>query len=414
MPSVEIAAVGTELLLGQLVDTNTAHIANALSAVGVDVFATHAVGDNQTRITTLIRSVLDRADGIVTTGGLGPTIDDLTKEAVCDALGLDTVLHEPSLRAMEKRFAQFGMEMPENNRKQAMMPRGAIVLENPDGTAPGFIAFRTDGKFAASMPGVQREMRPMLAEQLIPWLRERFGLTNAIHTRVLHTVNIGESEIDRRIDDLFRTLENPKIGVLAHDFRCDVKIMAKATSDEAARALIAPIEHEIVKRLDGHVYGVDQQTLAGAIHALLQEQRQTVAVAESCTGGRICADLTAIPGSSKSFRGGVVAYDNAVKTGILGVSEATLESVGAVSEQAAIEMAQGVRRHLGARIGISTTGIAGPDGGTAEKPIGLVYFGIATEGSARATRRVLPGNREAIQSRARVAALSMLWKLLIA
>jgi nicotinamide-nucleotide amidase len=409
--SVELIAVGTELLLGQLVDTNTAHIASTLASVGVDVYGTHAVGDNQRRIASAIGSALDRADGVVTTGGLGPTIDDLTKEAVCDALGVEAELHEASLRAMQERFARLGFEMRDNNRKQAVLPKGAIVLDNPNGSAPGFIAFRADGKFVASMPGVPREMKPMLAGQLVPWLREHFDLHAAIHTRVLHTIGIAESEIDHRIDDLFRTYENPKIAVLAHDYRCDVKIMAKAESEEEARRLIAPVEHEITQHLHGHIFGVDDQTLAGAIHALLQQTRRTVSVAESCTGGAVCAALTAVPGSSKSFAGGVVAYENAVKVTALGVREETLARAGAVSEETAVEMAQGIRSRFGTDYGIATTGIAGPTGGSPEKPVGLVWLAFAGPSGARAVKRQMPeGDRASIQSRATVASLGMLWR----
>src|SRR5580704_8883631 len=190
MPGVELVAVGTELLLGQLVDTNTAYVASGLAACGIDVWGTHAVGDNRERIAAVISSILARADGVITTGGLGPTVDDLTKEAVCDALGVDTVLHEPSLAFMEAIFRSFGREMRENNRKQAELPRGAQVLENPNGTAPGFIVFRADGRFVACMPGVPREMKPMMSDRLIPILRERFALRDAIYTRVIHTINL--------------------------------------------------------------------------------------------------------------------------------------------------------------------------------------------------------------------------------
>lgn len=412
MPSVEILAVGTELLLGQLTDTNTGRIARALAGAGIDVYATHAVGDNRARIAAAVKSALERADGVVSTGGLGPTVDDLTKEAVCDALGLDTELHEPSLRAMEAVFARTKREMRENNRKQAEVPSGAIVMANANGTAPGFVAVRPDGKFVACMPGVPHEMMPMLHEELIPLLRERFRLREAISTRVLHTIDIAESEIDHRIGDLFRTLENPKIAVLAHDYRCDVKIMAKAASEEAALGLIAPVEAEIAARLQGHVTGTDDMTLTGAIHALLQASGQTVAVAESCTGGAIAAALTGVPGSSKSFTGAVVAYDNAVKTRLLGVGAQTLQQYGAVSEETALEMARGVRARLGASIGISTTGIAGPDGGSAEKPVGTVWIGYANEDGAAAKRFLFAGTRAQIQARARVAALTLLWKAL--
>jgi nicotinamide-nucleotide amidase len=412
MACVEILSVGTELLLGQLVDTNSAFIAKSLADGGIDVYGAHTVGDNRERIAAAMRGALDRADGVITSGGLGPTIDDLTKEAACDALALDMALDEPSLRDIEETFAKLGRVMRENNRKQAYLPRGARVLYNENGTAPGFIAFRADGKFIAGMPGVPREMRPMLQEQLLPWLREHFGVRDAVHTRVLHTINLAESEIDHRIDDLFRTLANPKIAVLAHGRLCDVKIMAKAQSEQKARDLIAPVEAEILHRLGGHVYGVDEQTLAGAVHALLQETRRTVAVAESCTGGSIAAQLTSVSGSSKSFTGGVVAYDNCVKVDMLGVEPATLERVGAVSEETALEMAQGVRERLHADVGLATTGIAGPAGGTAEKPVGLVWLAIAHADRQRAVKMELPGDRAAIQERATVAALGLLWHTL--
>jgi nicotinamide-nucleotide amidase len=412
MPSVEILAVGTELLLGQLADTNTAHIARALADAGVDVFGMHAVGDNRERIAGAIRRSLERADGVVTSGGLGPTIDDLTKEAVCDALGLGTELHEPSLRSMEAVFAKSGREMRENNRKQAEVPRGSYVMANANGTAPGFVAFRDDGKFVASMPGVPHEMRAMLSEELVPLLRDRFHLHAAIYTRVLHTAGVAESEIDHRIGDLFRSLENPKIAVLAHGYRCDVKIMAKADSESRAVEMIEPVEREMRKRLDGFVYGAGDATLPSAIHALLQRRAQTVAVAESCTGGGIAADLTSVPGSSRSFMGGVVAYDNAIKVKLLGVRDTTLANAGAVSEQTAIEMAQGVRARLGTDIGISTTGIAGPDGGSEEKPVGLVWTAISTPQATQAFKTQFRGDRAQIQARARVNALTLLWRAL--
>lgn len=413
MPSVELLAVGTELLLGQLVDTNTAEIARSLAQAGVDVFAAHSVGDNRERIAAAVRRALERADGVITTGGLGPTIDDLTKEAVCDALGCGVERDDRVLAYIREMFARLGREMRENNAKQADIPAGAQVLWNERGSAPGFIAQRPDGKFVASMPGVPDEMRAMLEDGLLPWLRERFALTASIHTRVLHTINIAESEIDHRIADLFRTLENPKIAVLAHGGRCDVKIMAKAGNEEIARAIIAPVEYEMERRLAGHVYGVDDQTLAGAILALLAHTEQTISTAESCTGGHLASAITAVPGSSKSFLGGVVAYDNAVKMHQLGVGKTTLARFGAVSEQTACEMADGVRNALKTEIGVSTTGVAGPDGGTAEKPVGLVWIGLADAYGVRAHRLQLRGGRASIQARAATHALGLVWRSLI-
>jgi nicotinamide-nucleotide amidase len=412
MPSVELVAVGTELLLGQLVDTNSSYVAQQLAEAGIDVYGMHTVGDNLRRIQGTIALALERADGVITTGGLGPTVDDLTKEAVADLFGLEMELHEPSLEFMKQIFATFGREMRENNVKQAMMPRGSRVLANPNGTAPGFVAFRSDGKFVASMPGPPREMKPMLVNELLPFLRERLKVQDTIVTRVIHTIGLGESEIDHRIHDLFLTMENPKIAVLAHEGRADVKVMAKAATAPEAEAMIWPIADEIEKRLAGHVFGHDADTLEGVIHKLLQAGGRTVGVAESCTGGRIAAALTAIPGSSKSFLGGIVAYDNAVKVDELGVSEATLAEQGAVSEAIAREMARGARERLGVDVAISTTGIAGPDGGTAEKPVGLVWFCFDDGREAKAQSFNFPGTRTTIQSRATTYALGLLWKTL--
>ncbi|HEX8805599.1 MAG TPA: competence/damage-inducible protein A [Candidatus Aquilonibacter sp.] len=409
---VELIAVGTELLLGQLTDTNTVFVAQSLADAGIDVYGTHAVGDNRSRIAFAMRAALERVDGVITTGGLGPTIDDLTKEAVCDALGLDLELHEPSLKQMQDFFSRMGREMRENNRKQAYVPRGSLVLENPRGTAPGFVAFASNGKFIACMPGVPHEMRPMLTELLIPFLTERYEITEAIYTRVLHTVNIGESEVDHRIDDLFRAGENPKIAVLAHEGLCDVKLMAKAHSEEEALAMLAPLEVKVRERLAGFVFGADRTSLASAVHELLQARGQTIAVAESCTGGRIAAALTAVPGSSRSFLGGIVAYDNAVKLAELGVSEQTLAEYGAVSEETAREMARGVRERLRADFAISTTGIAGPNGGTAEKPVGLVWFGLGSADDIQAVRFNFRGDRDTVQRRATVMALGLVWRQL--
>jgi len=413
MPSVELVAVGTELLLGQLVDTNTAHVASRLAASGIDVRGTHGVGDNRARIAALISSVLERADGAITTGGLGPTVDDLTKEAVCDALGLDTVVDEASLAFMQAIFASFGREMRENNRKQAEIPRGARVLENPNGTAPGFVVFREDGRFVACMPGVPREMKPMLDDRLLPILRERFDSRDAIYTRVIHTIGLGESEIDHRIDDLFRASENPKIAVLAHDFRCDVKIMAKADSADAAEAAITPLQREIEARLAGYVYGVDAATPESAVHDALVSRGLTIATAESCTGGRIAAALTSVPGSSKAYIGGIVAYDNAVKVDQLGVDPAVIETHGAVSEEAVLAMARGARERFGASLGFATTGIAGPGGGTAEKPVGLVWFALDDGASPQAWKFQFRGKRAEVQGRSVTFALGTIWRALM-
>lgn len=410
MPSVEIVAVGTELLLGQLVDTNTAYIAERMAELGIDVYSTHAVGDNRERIAVRIRASLAHTDGVITSGGLGPTVDDVTKEAVCDALGLEPDMNEAALRFIEERFAFMGRVMRENNRKQALLPRGALVLENPHGTAPGFVATAKDGKFVACMPGVPGEMKPMLAERLLPWLREHLHVSASITTRVLKTIGMAESEIDHRIGDLFATLENPKIGVLAHGGRCDVKLMAKAASAAQAEALIAPVEAQVRERLGPVVFGADGDTLESVVARDLIARGETIALAESCTGGLVAATLARVPGVSKTLLGGVVAYDNSVKMSLLNVPEAILRAHGAVSSGTAAAMASGARERFGSSVAVSVTGIAGPGGGTKEKPAGLVWFGVADQTGAYTRKTLFPGSRERVRQAATLTALALLWK----
>jgi nicotinamide-nucleotide amidase len=412
LASVEIVTIGTEILLGHLVDTNSTEIARAFSDHGVDVFQKHSVGDNAARLEAVLREALDRADGVITTGGLGPTVDDLTKEAVAAAVGTTLELHEPSLRAIEARFAALGRTTPigENNRRQAILPRGSVVLENPNGTAPGFIALRADGKFVACMPGVPREMRPMLRDALLPWLTERFGLHDAIYTRTLHTVGIPESDLDARIEPLFRTLENPKIAVLAHDFRVDVKIMAKAADRAAAERLIAPVETELRERIGAGIFGVDAERLEDAIVRALAERRLTLATAESVTGGGIADAIVRVPGASQVFRGGIVAYDNVLKMQLLGVDEALLNAHGAVSAEVAEAMARGACARLDTDVSVASTGIAGPAGASAEKPLGLVFLAVARRDRVEVRRLTFPGSRDDVRRRSIIAALNLLWR----
>ncbi len=413
MGSVEIVTIGTEILLGHLIDTNSAYISRMLADNGVDVYAKHSVGDNAERLARMLEDVLERADGAITTGGLGPTVDDLTKDAVAHAVGDTLELHAPSLRAIEERFTYFNRPMSDNNRRQAILPSRAVVMPNPHGTAPGFIALRPDGKFVACMPGVPREMKPMLEEQLIPWLAQRFGVTSAIYTKTLHTIGIGESELDRRVEDLFRTLENPKIAMLAHGGRVDVKIMAKAANREAADAMIAPVATTLRERIGAGYFGDDATTIGGAIIGELARRGETLAVAESVTGGAIADAIVAVPGASRVFLAGIVAYANEVKQSALGVPAATLAAHGAVSEATAIAMAEGAKRAFGTDFALATTGIAGPGGGSEEKPVGLVWFALAgPDGTTETHRLTFPGERSDIRDRATMTAQSILWRRL--
>jgi len=319
------------------------------------------------------------------------------------------------VRAIEARLASFGRSGPlgENNRRQAMLPRGAVVLENPHGTAPGFVALRADGRFVASLPGPPGEMKPMLAEKLVPWLVARYGLRDAIFTRTLHTVGLPEAEVDARIEPLFRTLENPKIAVLAHGGLVDVKIMAKARDRAAAAAAIAPVEAELRERIGAGIFGVDGETLAGRIVERLAALGATLATAESITGGAIADAIVRTPGASRAFLGGIVAYDNAVKQALLGVDEATLREYGAVSEQTAVAMARGACAALGTSFALATTGIAGPTGATEGKPVGLTFITLARrDGTCEVRRVTFPGEREDVRRRATLAALNLIWRKL--
>lgn len=415
MPSIEIVTIGTEILLGQLIDTNSTHIARTLADGGIDVFAKHSVGDNTARLAAMLEGALERADGVITTGGLGPTVDDVTKDAVATAVGTTLALHEPSVAAIEDRLAAFGRKGPlaENNKRQAILPVGGVVMTNAHGTAPGFIALRADGKFVACMPGVPSEMRAMLADSLVPWLRERFGVRDAIFTRTLHTIGIPESEVDSRIESLFRDLVNPKIAVLAHTAQVDVKIMAKAADRAAADALIAPIEADLRARIGAGIYGVDEETLAHAIVDRIAARGETLGCAESMTGGAIAEAIVRVPGASRCFLGGIVAYDNAVKEALLDVPHATLAAHGAVSAEVAEAMARGACERLGTTFALATTGIAGPTGATENKPVGLVYIALAARGGPVDVRRItLPGSRDEVRRRALMFALNMLWRRL--
>ena len=409
MATAEIITIGTELLLGQLVDTNTAVIASALADVGIDVYRETSVGDNTDRIAQALGEALERADAVVCAGGLGPTVDDLTREAVAAATNRPLELDQGVLDDLRAWFASVGRRMSPNNARQAMFPKGSIILENPKGTAPGF-ALDLDDKIIVVMPGPPREMQPMLRDHVIALLTRKFELQSVIATRVLRTAGISESEVDARIDDLFRSGVNPSVAVLAHLGEVDVKLTAKAKTREAAHALIDQLEPEIRKHLGDYVFSSNGASLAEAFGSRLRARGWSLAVAESCTGGLLGAKITSAAGSSDYFRGGVIAYSDETKTKLLDVAPALIERHGAVSEEAAAAMAVGVQNALLSTMAISITGIAGPGGGTKEKPVGLVYIGVATGDNVSVKRMQLPGDREAIRHRAVINALMLGWR----
>jgi nicotinamide-nucleotide amidase len=407
MASAEIITIGTELLLGQLIDANTADIAAALAEIGVDVFRQTSVGDNEARIAQALSEALGRADVVLCAGGLGPTVDDVTREAVAKAAGTQLVLDQEVAEDLRAFFASFGRQMSPNNVRQAMFPRGARILDNPKGTAPGF-AVEAGGKLVVAMPGPPREMLPMLKDHVVPMLAERFGADSLLVTRVLRTIGMAESEIDSKIEDLFRAGVNPSIAVLAHAGEVHVKITAKAATRDAADALIDQLEREVRRRLGDVIFSSDGSSLAETLGRELRTRNLRMATAESCTGGLAGSMIAAVAGASDYYRGGVIAYSNEAKTQLLDVSAALIDLHGAVSEEVASAMAAGARAAFGADVAIAITGIAGPSGGSDDKPVGLVYIAVAgPDGGLHARRFQFSGDRAAVILRSTLAALMM-------
>ncbi|MDR5697892.1 MAG: competence/damage-inducible protein A [Armatimonadota bacterium] len=413
MRAGEVVSVGTELLLGQITDTNATYICERLAELGIPVYFRQTVGDNLERIQQAFRLASSRADLVVFTGGLGPTEDDLTKEAVAAALGVDMVVDEASLAHLEAFFARRNRQMTPNQRRQALIPRGAEAIPNRWGTAPG-ILWEHDSRLIVILPGIPREMRGMFTETVIPYLRERGWVgRSVIRSRVLRTVGVGEGALEEQIRDLIHTT-NPTVAPLAHLGEVHLRITARGTPAEVD-AMLASAEAALRKRLGDAVYGVDDETLEMAVARLLSGQGVTVAVAESCTGGLVGHRLTNVPGSSAYFLGGVVAYANEAKQALLGVSQALLERHGAVSGEVAEAMARGVRERFGADVGLGTTGIAGPTGATPERPVGLVFLSLAGAGDARTVRVNFgeePG-REGVKHLAAQATLNLLRRYLL-
>jgi nicotinamide-nucleotide amidase len=388
-----ILALGDEIVSGTTLDTNSAFLAGALRENGVEVVAILAAPDEETAIARAVERGLEEAELVVSTGGLGPTADDLTTACVARLAGLPLVLHEPSLAHIEERFRSRGIEFTPNNRRQALFPEGSVVVPNPIGTAPGFICpFPVAGevRHLVCLPGVPWEMRLMVEETLLPWVRGRAG---GLHfaSRVFSTFGLPES----RLDELLAGVLDPAEGRLAFRAafpRVQARITLPGADPAALQRRLDALEVEVRQRLGGHLYATGDLGMEEVVGQLLRDHGLTVAVAESCTGGLIGHRITDVPGSSEYFLLGVVAYANAAKEALLGVSGELLERHGAVSEETAAAMAEGVRQRAGADIGVATTGIAGPGGGTEEKPVGTVCVALAWEGG-RWSRRYRLGTR---------------------
>ncbi|MCL6499231.1 MAG: competence/damage-inducible protein A [Firmicutes bacterium] len=409
----EVISVGTELLLGQITDTNATYICQRLAECGIPVYFRQTVGDNFERVQQAFRLAWSRAELVVFTGGLGPTEDDLTKEAVAAVLGADLVEDPGALAHLEQFFARRGRTMTANQRRQALIPRGALAIPNRWGTAPG-VFWEADGRVVVMVPGVPREMRGMMDEFVIPELRRRGWVgEEVIRSRVLRTVGIGEGQLEELVRDLIHTT-NPTVAPLAHVGEVHLRITARGPSEEVSR-LLDEAEARLRERLGDAVYGVDDETLDEVVARLLRDSGLRVAVAESCTGGLVGERLTSVPGSSAYFLGGVVAYGNEAKVKLLGVPQRLLEEFGAVSAEVAEAMARGVRETFRADLGVGVTGVAGPGGGTETKPVGRVYLAVADPQSSRTVRADFgeePG-REGVRRLASQAALNLLRRYLL-
>ena len=392
--NAQILCVGTELLLGDIVNTNAAFISTQLAEIGISVYKHICVGDNPERLCAALKDALAETDLIITSGGLGPTYDDLTKETISKCLGLELELHEPTLDQIKTFFARTGRVMPENNVKQAMIPRGAKIFPNPNGTAPAMAAFGGENasKTVIMLPGPPNELIPLVRDQVKPFLASH---TDAVIDSVnVHFFGIGESALEEQIKHLMVDAKNPSIAPYCKAGEVRLRVTAKADNHaEAKKMCDACVETIRQSSVGKFIYGVDTKTLENTLVLALNERGMTFSCAESCTGGLIAKRITDISGSSAVFLGGCVTYANSVKQGLLGVREETLAQFGAVSEQTAIEMAEGVRRQTGADIGVSTTGIAGPTGGTPEKPVGTVFVAISTAEGSKCIRLSLSSMR---------------------
>ena len=409
--TAEIIAIGSELLAPDRTDTNSLWLTEKLNGIGIEVKLKTIVGDDDARLEEAIRDAARRSRVIITTGGLGPTEDDITRKVAARAMGRRLLLDEKVLEWIRGRFESFGRKMPERNSRQAMVIDGSEVLDNPNGTAPGLF-IEHQGTAIALLPGPPREMRPMFEKFVLPRLAEKSGNLRLVR-RVLRVAGMGESAVDEMIAPVYLQYENPQTTILFNQTEIEIQLTARAGTDHEAEALLDRMSEQLEERLGNAIFSFAGETMEAVVGLKLSVGRYSLAVAESCTGGLIAQRLTEIPGASKYFVEGVVAYSNESKTRMLGVEPVLLLEHGAVSAAVAEAMAEGVRARAGADFGLSVTGIAGPDGGSEEKPVGLVYIALADDAHTEHRKIVLPGDRSLIRWRASQAALDLLRRRLI-
>ncbi|MDD4772505.1 MAG: competence/damage-inducible protein A [Eubacteriales bacterium] len=404
--SAEILCVGTELLMGEIVNTNAAYISGRLASMGINQYYQAVVGDNPARLERCITASLERCDLLIMTGGLGPTYDDLTKETAARLMNRRLYLHEPSLERMKIYFSERNVVMSETNIKQAMMPEGAVVFVNNNGTAPG-LAVEDDkrGKIIIMLPGPPGEMVPMFRDSVEPYLKSFSSVT--LVSRNINITGLGESAVEEILEPVMKAAINPTVAPYCKEGEVRLRVTARAENEDEGLVLCDEMIGRIRQTaVAPYIYGVDTD-LPSALIDLLRRKGKKIATAESCTGGLIAETLTSVSGASGVFDGGVVSYANTQKISLLGVKKETLERFGAVSEETAREMAEGARALMDADIAVAVTGIAGPGGGTGEKPVGLVYIAVGTKADTQVRRCMFIGNRGRVRRLAAVTALSM-------
>lgn len=409
----ELISVGTELLLGNIVNTNAQFLAEQCALLGLTMYYQSTVGDNPERLSQTITQALDRSDVVILTGGLGPTEDDLTKEICAQVMGFPLAEDPHTRQRIEEYFKNnIYQEIPDNNWKQAVIPQGALVLDNDNGTAPGLI-LEKDGKRAILLPGPPGELIPLFTHQVAPYLEKL--RPEIIRSQMVKICGVGESQVEDKLLDLIDQQTNPTIATYAKTGEVHLRVTASASSQEEAEKLIKPVVKEIKKRFGDAVYSTkEEESLEAAVVRLLKKHELTVTTAESCTGGMLAARLVNVPGVSDVFREGFVTYSNKAKRRLLDVGKGTLKKYGAVSEQTAREMAMGGVFATGADICVATTGIAGPSGGTEDKPVGLVYISCILRDEVTVQRFQFKGNREKVREQTVVKALDLLRRSILA
>ncbi len=404
---VELISVGTELLLGNIVNTNAAYLSEQCALLGLSMYHQSVVGDNEERLAETMRTALVRSDVVILSGGLGPTKDDLTKEVAAQVMEMPLKEDEHSRKRIEEYFKNSQTRViTDNNWKQAQAPEGSIVVDNDNGTAPGLI-LEKDGKAMILLPGPPNEMRPMFEKSIFPYLNKL--QPELIRSCMVKICGLGESYVETQIADMIEAQTNPTIAPYAKIGEVHLRITAKASSEKEARKLMKPVVKELRNRFGDNIYTLDEkETLAENVLKLLKEKELTLTTAESCTGGVLAARLTDIPGASEVFKQGLVTYSNKAKRKLLEVKKTTLKDFGAVSEKTAKEMAKNGAFMTGADACVAITGIAGPDGGSDEKPVGLVYIGCSLKNKITVKEFHFQGNREKVREYAVVRALTLL------